>query len=139
MPIIKYDYFISPHIVKKELIAVYYPIISIQISGNHRIYYQPVKCLVDSGADFNLLPANIGEDLGYNIKKGERIKHTGIGNIELIAYIHPITLYLEGYKFKTEVHFSYDHKIPILGRYGFFKYFKKVTFNEKLLKLELVY
>jgi len=139
MPIIKYDYFPTPLVANKKLIAFYYPIVSIQLSGNHRIYFQPIKCVVDSGADFNLLPANIGEDLGFNIKKGEKVTHTGIGNITLVAYKHTVTLYLEGYKFKTDVHFSYDHKIPILGRDGFFKYFKKVTFNEKELRLELEY
>lgn len=139
MPIIKYDYIVSPHITNKKLIAIYSPIISIQLSSNHKIYPFPIDCLIDSGADFNLLPARIGESLGLSIKKGDKVTHMGIGSIGITAYSHPVKIYLGNYSFKTTVDFSYNHKIPLLGRYGFFRYFKKVTFHEKELRLELNY
>lgn len=137
MPIVKYDYFVNPHIYNKKLVAIYSPIIPIKISINHKMYPNTVNSLLDSGADFNLMPAAIGEYVGLAIKKGKKVTHMGIGNVGIIAYAHPVKIFIQGYSFKTDIHFSYDHRIPLLGRYGFFKYFKKVVFNEKKLQVEL--
>lgn len=139
MSVISYDYIPIPHILNNKLIAIYSPIVSIRLSAHHKMYPYSIRCLLDSGADFNLLPADIGESLGLSIKRGNKIEHIGIGNVGIIAYSHPVKLFINAYSFKTEVHFSYDHRIPLLGRYGFFKYFKKIIFNEKSLKLDLEY
>lgn len=137
MPLINYDYLARPSLYKKKLIVIYRPIISIRMSANNKLFPNVINCVVDSGADFNLLPAWIGESIGLNIRKGEKITHMGIANVGIVAYSHPVKIYLDGYNFKTDIHFSYDHRIPILGRHGFFKFFKRVTFNEKDLRLEL--
>lgn len=139
MPVLKCDYFVNPYIYNKKLVALYSPIVSIQVSANRIIYPNEVDCFLDSGSDFNLMPADIAEKMKINVKKGERITHMGIGNVGIIAYSHPVNLHLERYKIRTNVHFSSDHKIPLLGRHGFFKYFKRVIFNEKGLQLELEY
>lgn len=139
MPVIKYDYLARPHIDNGKLKAIYSPIIPIRISANHKMYPYVINCLVDSGADYNLMPADIGEYLGLNIKKGRKSLHRGIGNIDIVAYIHQVTIYFQRYNFKTEIHFSYVHRIPLLGRYGFFRFFEKVSFNKKILQLELRY
>lgn len=137
MPVISFDYFIYPLIINKKLSAIYYPVIRLQLSNNRRIYSKAIDCILDSGADFNLFPASIGEELGINLERGEKIIHTGIGNAQLEAYKHSVILYIKGYKFKTDVNFSYEHKVPILGRNGFFDNFKKVIFNEEKLRIEL--
>jgi hypothetical protein len=139
MPISKYDYFLTPRIINKKLVPTYDPIIPIRLSANHKMYHSVINCFVDSGAVYNLMPASIGESLGLNIKKGVKHTHMGIGDIGIVAYSHPVTLYIQGYKTKTDVHFSFDHKIPLLGRTGFFKYFKTVTFNEKELQVQFEY
>lgn len=139
MPIIKYEYFLTPRIINKKLIATYDPIIPILLGANHKIYHSTINCFVDSGAVYNLMPASIGESLGLNIKKGEKHIHMGIGDIGIVAYSHLVILYLQSYKIKTDVHFSFDHKIPLLGRTGIFKYFKTVTFNEKELHIQFKY
>ena len=61
MPIIKFDYIAQPHIEDKKLDALYRPIISIRLGANHKVYPYVINCLLDSGADFNLLPAAIGD------------------------------------------------------------------------------
>ncbi|HVF69257.1 MAG TPA: hypothetical protein VNA13_01695 [Xanthomonadales bacterium] len=137
MPVIKFDYFVRPSIENKKLIGIFSPIVPIRLSAQHKMYPDPINCFVDSGADFNLMPALIGENLGLNIKKGEKTTHIGIGNVGIIAYKHPVKIFVNGYSFRTFTNFSYDHKIPILGRYGFFDHFKKVTFNQKKFQLEL--
>jgi len=139
MPVIKYDYLARPHLDNGKLVAIYRPIISIRLGGNHKIYPHTINCLVDSGADFNLFPAHFGESFGLNIKKGKKVTHIGIGDVGITAYEHPVKLYLTNYHFNTTAHFSYDHKIPLLGRYSFFSFFKKVTFDQDKLMLTLQY
>lgn len=139
MPIIKYDYLGRPSLENSELIIIYRPIIPVRISNRNRIYPYTVNCFVDSGSDFNLMPADIAEKIKISVKKGEKVTHMGIGNVGIVAYSHPVTLYVEDYKIRTSVHFSFDHKIPLLGRYSFFKFFRRIIFNEKYLRLELEY
>lgn len=139
MSVASYDYFPRPYLVKGKLHAIYVPLIDIRLSINHKIYPHGIRCLLDSGADFNLFPADIGEKLGVKIKKGTKREHMGIGNVGIVAYTCPVKLFVGNYNFNTEADFSYDHKIPILGRNGFFKYFKTVTFNEDALQVDLAY
>lgn len=138
MPAIIFDYLPSAYIEENKLVAIYNPVINLVIGANKKVY-PSTDCIVDSGSEFNLMPSYIADYLGIDIRKGKKETHVGIGNVGIVAYSHPVTIYLEGYKFDTNVHFSYDHKIPIMGRYGFFRYFKKIIFNEKKLRLELAY
>lgn len=137
MSVISYDYLPRPYLVDKKLTAIYLPIVTVRLSASHKMYPYTIRSLVDSGAEFNLFPADIGEKLGLKIRNGNKREHIGIGNVGILAYTHQVKIFLEGYSFKTKVDFSYDHKIPLLGRYGFFQYFKKVVFNEQALRLNL--
>ncbi len=139
MALIFYDYHVFPYVDDKKLIPLYVPIISIRLGTKSKIFPKDIECIPDSGSDFNLFPAEIGETLGIKVAKGKKREHTGIGNAHILAYEHSVKIFLQGHSFKTDIHFSYNHKIPLLGRYGFFKYFKKVIFNEKALRLELEY
>lgn len=139
MPIISYDYVPRPFMENGKLGAIYIPIIPIKLSANHKMYPRSIKCLLDSGADFNLMPADVGEKMGLNIKRGRKRQHLGIGNVGIVAYAHPVKIFAGGHSFTTEMDFSYDHKIPLLGRSGFFAYFKKIVFNEKSLQVDLHY
>lgn len=99
----------------------------------------PIKCLIDSGAGRNLFPAELGILLGIDIESGVPIVHQGIGKDTLKAYTHNISLFVGIFSFDTEVDFSYEHSFPLLGRYGFFEYFRKVMFNEEEKMVELQY
>lgn len=103
------------------------------------MYPYGINCLVDSGADFNLFPADIGEKLGLKISEGKVKTHLGIGNVGITAYTHSVKLFLKDYNFKTEIDFSYDNKIPLLGSYGFFRNFKRIIFDEENLRLDFHY
>jgi len=139
MPVISYDYLPKPFVKNDKLSAIYTPVIPIRLSVQHKLYKNSIYCLVDSGADHNLFPADIGELLGLKIKKGEKVEHTGIGDVGILAYRHPVKLFLEGYSFQTFADFSFDHKIPLLGRDDFFTCFKRVIFNETKRQLHLEY
>jgi hypothetical protein len=139
MSLMSFDYLPRPYLDGKKLKAIYQPIVMLRIGANHKIYPNDIECLVDSGADYNLFPADIGELLGINITKGKVREHIGIANIGIKTYTHPVNLYIRGKKLITEVDFSYDHLIPLVGREGFFRHFKQLIFNQKELRLDLEY
>jgi len=114
------------------------PIIPIKIgAGDEEICYM---ALIDSGADFCIFDAEIGEYLGLAIKKGIRVEFGGIqerGGAE--AFLHEERLNIGGWSYKTIVGFSYDiakQGFGILGQKGFFNIFV-VKFDFIKEKIEL--
>lgn len=103
------------------------PLIPIKISvGSLSINY---AALIDSGADFCIFDADIGENLGLDIKKGEEIPFGGIEKStgkQASAYIHEVILNVGGNEYPTKVGFSYDIAkggYGILGQKEFFDLF----------------
>jgi len=96
--------------------------------------------LIDSGADFCIFDAEIGEYLGLNIKEGVKISFGGIqerGGAE--AFLHEVNLNIGGWNYETNVGFSYDvakHGFGILGQKGFFDIFT-VKFDYQKEEVEL--
>ncbi len=87
----------------------------------------PCEVLVDSGADFCILKAEIGEILGFNIKSGEAFSYKGINGAESTGYIHEVWINVKNVWIQAKVVFSYD--IPkfghqVVGQLGFFDHFK---------------
>lgn len=83
--------------------------------------------LIDSGADFCIFDAGIGEYLGIDIKSGNELQFSGIQSLGgAKAYIHKVNLEIGGHQFKAEIGFSYDisrNGYGILGQKGFFDQF----------------
>lgn len=83
--------------------------------------------LIDSGADFNIFDAALGEYLGLDVTSGLREPFGGVqerGGAE--AFLHEVTLTIGGWDHKTMIGFSYDiarHGYGILGQKGFFDIF----------------
>ncbi len=98
------------------------PIIPIKILKNNIILQY--AALIDSGADFCIFDAGLGEYLGLNTKSGTEIEFGGIQSLGgAKAYIHDVILVIGGHEFRTEVGFSYDiskNGYGILGQKGFF-------------------
>lgn len=127
------SYFPEPKIdpkTGKYLGDIFKPKVPIWISCKSKATL-PFHALVDSGSDRNLFPAQLGEKIGINIKDGIKIPILGIGGIKIKAYTHKANLHIEKCTFDTEVDFSYEQQIPLLGRRGFFDLFKRIDFNEK--------
>jgi hypothetical protein len=89
------------------------------------------QALVDSGSDRNLFPAEMAEYLDIDIKSGEPRPVRGIGDHDIVAYTHKLKILAAGKTFDTEIDFSYEQKALLLGRQGFFNFFREVCFNEK--------
>jgi len=137
-------YFYTPNSIidpktQKVIGTIYSPRIPIRFSYNRNIFQIPVDCLVDSGSDTNLFPAQWGQAAGVNITKGIYKKIIGIGNSGVDAYTHRVKLYVGSHQISVDVDFSFGHQMPLLGRTGFFNKFSEVKFLESLRKLELIF
>lgn len=91
--------------------------------------------LVDSGSDLTFITHELGEHLGYDIKKGKRASVTGVGGGSIDVYFHKVGIILKGsdgkevYKFCDFVGFTYKdfpntmpQQTAILGTIGFFRH-----------------
>lgn len=97
--------------------------------------------LLDSGADYNLFPGVWCKPLGININKGTPVNISGIGSrVPLQGYRHHgIKIYLPKFSFETFIDFCMEQEIALLGRYGFFDKFKRITFEDQKQRAILEY
>lgn len=114
------------------------PIIPITINFHDKsIRY---AALIDSGADFCIFDAEVGEYLGLVIENGIKNSFGGIQEkAGAIAYLHTISINIGGWDYTTTVGFSYDiakHGHGILGQKGFFDLFI-VKFDYQRGEIEL--
>ncbi|MBI4426719.1 MAG: hypothetical protein HY567_04020 [Candidatus Kerfeldbacteria bacterium] len=122
LPLIEPSAFFGAKIIK--------PIISIKVRyGTRDVDY---FTLIDSGADFCIFDAEIGEAVGIAIERGEQIEFGGIqARTGSIGYLHDITISVGGLTYETRVAFSREiaeHGFGILGQKGFFDIFS-ITFD----------
>ncbi|MBI4092542.1 MAG: hypothetical protein HY420_01325 [Candidatus Kerfeldbacteria bacterium] len=106
------------------------PIIPVKVLyGTRDIDY---FALIDSGADFCIFDAEIGEAVGIEIERGEQIEFGGIqARTGSTGYLHDITIAIGGWKYEARVAFSREiaeHGFGILGQKGFFDIFS-ITFD----------
>lgn len=114
------------------------PIIPVKIIiGNELLDY---AALIDSGADFCIFPADLGEYLGLDIRSGTSEIFGGIQEkAGAEAFLHRVRLSIGGWQYKTTIGFSYDvakYGFGILGQKGFFDIFI-VKFNLVKKEIEL--
>lgn len=123
----KFNYFKFPLAIRSDFFGanIFKPIIPIELIFNkHAIRY---AALIDSGADFCIFDAEIGEALGIDIHSGNREVFGGVQEAGVAeAFFHEIMLNVGGWNHKTIIGFSYDiakHGYGILGQKGFFDIF----------------
>ena len=98
--------------------------------------------LIDSGADFCIFHAEIGEFLGIDIKSGKKLEFFGVTGDKKAAYFHDVTISVGGHDKKCYCGFSYDFgtdRIPygILGQRGFFDMFQvMMDYNKNRIELK---
>ncbi|MEK7617405.1 MAG: aspartyl protease family protein [Patescibacteria group bacterium] len=111
-------------------------VIPISISSNSvSLRYE---ALIDSGADFSILPVGLAEILEINLDKLSKIYFTGATGDVTEGIISEINLELEGEVFKTKIVFaSLPKNVGILGQYGFFdKFVVKFDLVKKEIELK---
>lgn len=96
--------------------------------------------LIDSGADYCIFHARVGEQLGLKIKDGRILKFFGTSGESQRAYFHKVTFKIGGHAHTCQVGFSYDlDKLAygILGQDGFFdKWTVKFEYQKENVELK---
>jgi hypothetical protein len=116
------------------------PMIPIEI--HKRMKSVRVEVLVDSGADFSIMWADIGEALGIDVKAGDKYTFGGIGTKSgqpQTGYGHRVGITIGKETINTYMVFSYDipEGIAIVGQTGFFDRFS-ITFDRQKKELSLL-
>lgn len=90
-----------------------------------------ILMLVDSGADYTLLPKFYAEDLGVNLEKECKLYSTfGIGGSETVFILEDAKVRLGEWEFSIPIGFlERDNIPPLLGRQNFMEDFKVVFFK----------
>lgn len=96
-----------------------------------------IVAIVDSGADYTLLPKFYADDFGINLKKECQRKTTkGIGGEEIVFLYSKMKISFLGQHLSIPVGFINRNDIPpLLGRHKFLERFK-VTFDHHQTRFE---
>lgn len=98
--------------------------------------------LIDSGADYCIFHAKLGEQLGLNIKKGKPLIFHGTSGEPQKAYFHKITFKVGGHEHTASVGFSYEMEklaYGILGQDGFFdQWIIKFEYHKENVELKRI-
>ena len=122
-----------------KAIEILRPKIPVRLLVNHQASKILIECLLDTGSDRNLFPADWGRSLNLKIENNRKVKIVGIGNNEIVAYTHPVILYVGTHKIVTEADFSDQQNTPLLGRIGFLDRIDEVIFNEKKRSIRIIF
>lgn len=113
------------------------PIIPIGLLYNRK--HIGYEALIDSGSDFNIFNAEIGELLGFDIKSGKKMKAGGIAGEPFDIYFHNLTLEIGGWQYQIEAGFSYQispYGFGVLGQQGFFDLFRiRFIFTKGIIEI----
>ena len=113
------------------------PIIPIGLLFNGK--FVKYEALIDSGADFNIFNAEIGELLGIDTRSGKKVKFSGIAGEPFEVFLHNLTLEIGGWQYKIVAGFSYEispYGFGILGQRGFFDLFRvKFIFSKGIIEI----
>ena len=105
---------------------IYRPYVQVFIGSNNIGELIPLEMIIDTGADYTLLPRYIGLDLQVNFETDCKPFHTsGIGGTERVFLLPEIDVQLGEFKRKIPVGFlDRDEVPPLLGRHLFMETFE---------------
>ena len=107
------------------------PVIPIEII--YKDQSVPYEVLIDSGADFCIFDAQIGDLLGIDILGGEKKEVWGITGVGESFYIHPVTIKVGGWPYKIKVGF-----LPGIARLGYGVVGQKGFFDIFVVKFDFL-
>ena len=86
--------------------------------------YQAYRFLLDTGADFTMLPRFMAADLGIDISRCRRLRSIGIEGKAITSYLSTMHIRLTSWEFDLACLISKKDTTPfILGRMGVFNRF----------------
>lgn len=121
---------------KSSLLGIIYrPVAIVFFQNKETGVFKPISMLVDTGADYTLLPRFLAQSLGLNLNKDcQKLKTSGVGGQETVFFCkQKVEVRLGDWQRKIPLGFLDDDFIPpLLGRHEFFETFQTVFDNRKL-------
>lgn len=113
---------------------VYRPYADVLIEKKDKSGWRKATMVIDTGADYTILPRSYADYLGIDIAKDCIAQTThGIGGLETVYLYKNLTVKLGNFKRGIPVGFlDRDDIPPLLGRHEFFETFQTL-FNDKKL------
>lgn len=106
------------------------PVIPIEIIYKNKSI--PYEVLIDSGADFCIFDAQIGEILDVPIEEGEKFEVAGITGEKEPIYFHLLQIKVGGWEYKIKAAF-----LRKIGPYGYGVVGQKGFFDNFVVKFDL--
>ena len=108
------------HRVSRRFGIIHYPVVSIGIWSQKFRRWLPVEAVVDTGADYTLLPRFFLQSLGAKgLRGGTAIPSKGIGGSERVRFFPHWPLRLGPWNLSAPIGFlDRDDIPPLLGRMG---------------------
>jgi predicted aspartyl protease len=102
--------------------------------------YRTFNFVVDSGADYTVLPGSFAEELGVDLTEAPRMDLCGVAGIDVPARLADITFRIGDSDVTVPCLFSSNQDTPyLLGRMGFFSRFNVLFDNRrKMIVLETI-
>ena len=112
--------------------TVYRPLAQVLFYSEPTQSWIKVDMLVDTGADYSLLPKYLAEELGINLKKDcQALKTRGVGGNQKVYFLEKIKVKIGEMERMIPVGFLDSNDIPpLLGRHQFLETFE-VTMSPK--------
>ncbi|PIV39923.1 MAG: hypothetical protein COS29_00030 [Candidatus Omnitrophica bacterium CG02_land_8_20_14_3_00__42_8] len=115
------------------------PDVKIPVLLKSKFGYQPSRFLLDTGADFSMLPAHIAEWLGIDLASCPKNRSSGIeGGKGVAVWLAKIQVKICRYELEIRCLFSENPACPyILGRADIFTHFN-ILFDNHANKIKLI-
>lgn len=120
--------------------TIYRPMVQVSIWSKKGKHWSKIWMIVDTGADYTLLPRYLAMDFNVDLEKDCKVFPTqGIGGTERVYYLPKIKVKLGQWQRIIPIGFLERNEIPpLMGRHLFFETFEAlfssnhtVSFSEK--------
>lgn len=110
----------------KLLGKIYKPMVTVSFWSVSEKRWQAVKMILDTGADFSLLPKYLADWLGLDIKSAKAESLTeGIGGTQKVVLLEGVKVKVGSFERTVTMGVITNSRVPpILGRYTFLETFK---------------
>lgn len=115
--------------------TIYRPYADVLIQKKDKSGWRKATMVIDTGADYTILPRSYADYLEIDIAKDCMAQTThGIGGLETVYIYKNLTVKLGNFERKIPVGFLDRNDIPpLLGRHDFFETFKTLFNNKKAI------
>lgn len=119
--------------------VIYRPIARVQFFSRTKKRWYGIWMVVDTGADYTILPKEYSSRFGIDLEKDCRIfKTSGIGGEEKVYFLNRIKIKLGNWEKDIPVGFLNRNEIPpLLGRHKFLETFETTFSSNHILTFTL--